>query len=237
MDYKTIIANLTESKFLISMTPVEKVVEIGFTSGMNNSSTILDLCCGYGEMLKVWNQAFGCSGVGIDICPEFISEGNRRLQQERVQNVTLIEHDVLKWETEERYDYVCLSGEDFGGFENTITLLEKYAKPDGKLIIGTKFSKTENPPAELIDFEGETLSLLTINEIIRKHGYFITSMASDTDAEWERYIMWSSRRHLGHLRNNPDDNEYKNWCDKWYDIYFRVRRQFEGYVTLVIEKL
>ena len=26
MDYKTIIANLTESKFLISMTPIEKVV-------------------------------------------------------------------------------------------------------------------------------------------------------------------------------------------------------------------
>lgn len=42
MDYKAIIANLTESKFLISMTPVEKVVEIGFTSGMNSTSTILD---------------------------------------------------------------------------------------------------------------------------------------------------------------------------------------------------
>ena len=30
MDYKTVIANLTESKFLISMTPGEKIVEIGF---------------------------------------------------------------------------------------------------------------------------------------------------------------------------------------------------------------
>lgn len=75
MDYKAIIANLTESKFLISMTPVEKVVEIGFTSCMNSTSTILDLCCGYGEMLKVWNQAFGCKCVGVDICPEFINEG------------------------------------------------------------------------------------------------------------------------------------------------------------------
>lgn len=62
-------------------------------------------------------------------------------------------------------------------------------------------------------------------------------MASDTDAEWERYIMWSARRHLDNLRNNPDDNEYNNWCDKWYDIYFRIRRQFESYVALMIEKL
>lgn len=171
MDYKSIIANLTESKYLISMTSIEKVVEIGFTSGMNSTSTILDLCCGYGEMLKVWNQAFGCRGVGIDICPEFVNEGNKRLPQEQIQNVKLIEHDVLTWESDERYDYVCLSGEDFGGFENTIALLEKFAKPNGKLIIGTRFSKTESPPAEFIDFEGETLSLLAINEIIRSHGY------------------------------------------------------------------
>ena len=73
MDYKTIIANLTESKFLISMTPIEKVVEIGFAAGMDSTSTILDLCCGYGEMLKVWNQAFGCKCVGVDICPDRLS--------------------------------------------------------------------------------------------------------------------------------------------------------------------
>lgn len=237
MDYKTTIANLNESKFLISMTPIEKVVEIGFTCGMNSNSTIFDLCCGYGETLRVWNQAFGCKGIGVDICPEFINEGNKRLQREKNQDVKLVEHDVLTWKTEERYDYVCLSGEDFGGFESTIYLLEKYVKPNGKLIIGTRFSKTENPPVELIEFEGETLSLSAINEIIRKHGYFITSMASDTDAEWERYIMWSARRHLDSLRNHPDDDICKKWCDKWYDMYFRIRRQFEGYVTLVMEKL
>ena len=237
MDYKTMVENLTESKFLISMTPIEKILEIGFTCGMNSDSTILDLCCGYGEMLKVWHQAFGCTGVGVDICPEFIIDGSAHLQQEQIKNVKLIEHDVLTWETDKLFDYVCLCGEDFGGFENTIKLLEKYVKPNGKLIIGTRFSKTENPPSELIEFEGETLSLRAINKIIRKHNYCITSMASDTDAEWERYIMWSARRHLDALRKNPYNENSKKWCDKWYDTYFEFRRQFEGYVTFVIEKL
>lgn len=145
MDYTSIIANLTESKFLISMTPIEKVVEIGFTSNMNSVSTILDLCCGYGEMLNVWNQAFGCSGVGIDICPEFINEGNKRLQQEQVQNVKLIEHDVLTWESDERYDYVCLSGEDFGGFESTITLLEKICKAQWQTHYRYQIFKSRKP--------------------------------------------------------------------------------------------
>ena len=237
MDYKAIIADLNESKFLISMTSIKKIIEIGFTSGMKRDSTIIDICCGYGEMLKVWHQAFGCKGVGIDICAEFIDLGKERLQQADIDDILLLEHDVLTYNTNERFDYACLSGEDFGGFENTIELLERYVKPNGKLIIGTRFSKAEKTPVELIEFEGETLSLQAINSIIRKHDYYITSMASDTDAEWERYIMWSARRHLDLLRNNQHDEKCRSWCDKWYDTYFGFRRQFEGYATFVIEKL
>lgn len=55
MDYKNLIKKLKESEYLISMTPVERLVEIGYSAGMNNSSAVLDLCCSYGEMLKIWN--------------------------------------------------------------------------------------------------------------------------------------------------------------------------------------
>ena len=87
---------------------------------------------------------------------KYINDGKKRLQAVSIKDISLICADVLTWETETKYDYACLSGEDFGGLEGTIDLLEKYIKPGGKLIIGTRFSKVENPPAELIDFEGET---------------------------------------------------------------------------------
>ena len=109
-------------------------------------------------------------------------------------------------------------------------------KSNGKLIIGTRFSKTDNPPQELIDFEGETLPLNRINEIFRLHGYFITSMASDTHNEWERYIMWSAQRHLKDFRKNPTDESKLAWCEKWYKTYFNFRREHEGYATFVIGK-
>jgi len=112
---------------------------------------------------------------------------------------------INKWKAGERFDYACMCGEDFGGLENTVMLLEKFIKPGGKLIIGTRFSKIDDPPPELIEFEGETLPLSDINRLFKRRGYFITSMASDTDSEWERYIMWGARRHLNELRNNPDD--------------------------------
>lgn len=237
MDHKNLIKKLKESEYLISMTPVERLVEIGYSAGMNNSSAVLDLCCGYGEMLKIWNEAFGIRAIGVDVCHEFIEAGKRRIAESAASDITLIEADVFKWQTDEKFDYVCLSGEDFGGFQGTIELLEKYVKPNGKLIIGTRYSKVDNPPQELIEFEGEILSLNEINRIVRSKDYYITSMAADTRAEWERYIMWSAKRHLNDLRKSPENQPLREWCDKWYDMYFNYRRPYEGYVTMVIEKL
>lgn len=151
--------------------------------------------------------------------------------------MALIESDIFKWHSDEKYDYVCLSGEEFGGLQSTVTLLEGFMKPDGKLIIGTRFSKVENPPQELVDFEGELLTLNEINAVFQSNGYFITDMVSDTHHEWERYIMWSARRHLAELRKDVKNQSQMKWCQKWYDIYFRLRRPFEGYATFVIEKI
>ena len=237
MDYQKQLNRLNESQFLISMTPINGIIEIGFSSGMNNSSSVLDLCCGYGEMLKIWHEAFGIRGTGVDICGEFIQQGRKRLIECEITDVTLIESDIFEWQSDEKYDYVCLSGEEFGGLQSTITLLEGFTKPDGKLIIGTRFSKAENPPQELIDFEGELLSLNEINAVFQSNGYFITAMASDTHNEWERYIMWSARRQLAELRKNMKNQSQMEWCQKWYDMYFRLRRPLEGYATFVVEKI
>lgn len=236
MDYKAIINDIDSGQHLISMTSVEKIVEIGYTTGMNSSSTVLDLCCGYGEMLKIWNEAFGIKGTGVDIYPEFIDEGEKRLKAAEINDISLVCADILTWETEKKYDFACLSGEEFGGIEGTIHLLENYVKPEGKLIIGTRFSRVDNPPAELVEFEGETLSLKDIYTIYFENGYFVTSMATDTHHEWERYIMWSARRNLASYKSYPEDPGRFDWCKKWYETYFGFRREYEGYGTFVIEK-
>lgn len=236
MDFKTVINNIESSHHLISMTPLEEIVEIGYTSGMNSNTSVLDLCCGYGEMLKIWHEAFGIKGTGVDISGEFINQGKKRLEAAGIKDITLICANVLNWVTNEKYDFVCLSGEEFGGIESTVHLLEKYVKPGGKLVVGTRFSRVDDPPAELIEFEGETLPLKDIYDIFYANGYFITSMATDTQTEWERYIMWSARRNLAAFKNSPDNPEHFAWCKKWYETYFGFRRDYEGYGTFVIEK-
>ncbi len=57
------------------MTPVDKIIELGYYANLSKDTSVLDLCCGYGEMLWLWGEAFGITGKGVDICKEFIDIG------------------------------------------------------------------------------------------------------------------------------------------------------------------
>ena len=112
MEFQSMIDRLNDNRYLISMTSTEGLLSIGMEVGMKPGDRVLDLCCGYGEMLRIWSGAFGISGIGVDRCAEFIRDGRKRLKGERVK---LIEADMLNWQTDEKFDFVSLSGEDFGG--------------------------------------------------------------------------------------------------------------------------
>lgn len=49
--------------------------------------------------------------------------------------------------------------------------------------------------------------------------------------------MWGAKRHLNDFRKFPENHSFREWCDKWYDMYFNYRKAYEGYETVVIEKL
>lgn len=242
MDYNEIINACEESKHLISMVPIERVVEFGWQIGLNESISVLDFCCGYGEMLKVWSEAFNISGTGIDREASFVKEGKKRLSDNRID---LVSGDIFAHDKTKKYDVVVcteLSGGSpghrlFESFADGISFMEYFVKPSGKLVFGKLFSKFPNPPQELIDFDGELPTLDKIYDDVKRCGYYITAMVSDTTAQWERYIMWSANRDLERLRQNPNDKQIAVWLDKWYHIYFRYRRQYEGWGLFAIEKL
>lgn len=58
-NYSNYIYMLEDNAHLISMVPVEELVRFGYEIGLKEDRKVLDLCCGYGTLLKVWSEAFG----------------------------------------------------------------------------------------------------------------------------------------------------------------------------------
>jgi len=223
-----------DEKYLINMVSVDDIIRFGCSINLNKNTNVLDLCCGYGTMLKIWCETFGIKGTGVDRDDSFIEKGKSRFPDERVN---LICGDVLHYTDAEKYDVVMcseLSTGLFAGFQQGIIFLERFKKASGIIVFGRMFSEVPNPPPELIDFDGILPTLSEIYDDVKQCGYLITSMVSGGNASWERYIM--NDRKAEHINKYATEPNYASWTDKWHKMYYNYRRPYEGWALFGIEK-
>ena len=233
---------IDDSKYLISMAPVEHIIEMGLFLGLNQYSKVLDLCCGYGTMLKILCQEYNINGKGIDISKEFIGIGTKRLEEANISRKIILECNDIKNFKDNDYDVViCTETYIFGSIENAINELKKYIKPNGKIIIGLLTSQEEKIPQELIDFDGINLYReIDVYEIFLKTGYAITYIARSTQNQWDKYFTWDSQRTVTAIRNAKtieEKDKSEAWLKKWYTMYARYRIKYEQWCLYSIEKI
>lgn len=234
--YKNKISEIEDNQYLISMVPVEEILRLGYELGLNENSRVLDLCCGYGTVLKVWSEAFGISGVGVDICKDFVHTGKKRLKESDIDNVKLIHKDVTKYKDDTKYDVVICS-ETIESIENTFQLGEKFLKKGGILLYQKVFSTIEDVPKELDEFDGGVYPLTKLNKVFNDLGYYITHFATGTENDWNRYYTWSVRRDIEKLRKKPNNQEQQERVDYWNYMHFKYRMPFENQALFGLQKL
>jgi hypothetical protein len=123
----------------------------------------------------------------------------------------------------------------------SIKKLEKYIKPNGKIVIGTLISSEKNVPQELIDFDGNNLHTeMEIYDIILKNNYAVSYIGRSTQGEWDKYFTWSSRRIIWDIQNaktGEEKRKQKEWLEKWYTMYAKYRIKYEKWCLFAIEKI
>lgn len=233
MNYTEKLRQIEDSQYLISMVSVNDILRIGFELGLNKDSKVLDLCCGYGTVLKIWNEAFDISGVGVDIDFNFINVGEKRIRNNKIK---LICEDILKYNDAVKYDVVICS-ETIGTIEETLDRGQKFLNKNGVLLFQRVFSEVENVPKELDEFDFGVYTLSKLNEVFNNLGYYITNLATGTDSEWDRYYTWCVRRDIEALRNNPNNISKKEWINTWNEMHFRYRRPYENQALFCLRRL
>lgn len=227
---------IENNQYLISMVPVEEILRLGYEFCLNENSRVLDLCCGYGTVLKVWSEAFGISGTGIDICKDFIHIGKKRLKECGINHVKLIHKDVAKYKDDTKYDVVICS-ETIESIENTFQLGEKFLKKGGTLLYQKVYSTAQDVPKELDEFDGGVYPLTKLNKIFNDLGYYITHLATGTENDWNRYYTWSVRRDIDKLRKKPYNQKLKKQIDSWNYMHFKYRMPYENQALFGLQKL
>jgi len=49
-------------------------------------------------------------------------------------------------------------------------------------------------------------------------------------------VNWSGKRDLLRLKQEPDNEQLKNWVTTWYNMYFDYRRQYEGQALFGLQR-
>lgn len=235
--YQNILREITEEEHLISMVPVKELLRFGYETGLHAGSRVLDLCCGYGTVLKIWHEAFGIKGVGVDRDENFLYIGRKRLHESNIKDIKLLCADVLSYADAQRYDLVLCS-ETLGSIADTLALGEKFLKQDGILAYQKLYAKVDEPPQALMDFDLEVLPLARLNQIFNNLGYAVVAMASDENGQWERYVLhWSGKRDWQRACIAANPSECLAWIQQWNDMYFQYRRPYEGQALFGLQQI
>lgn len=99
---------------------------------------ILDIGCGSGRLVIPIAEA-GLAVTGIDNSADMFAVAQRRVAEESV-TATLVEHDVLRWQTEQRFGLIIIGMNTLMEFSNqtVLDLLKTAAKllaPGGKIVV------------------------------------------------------------------------------------------------------
>jgi SAM-dependent methyltransferase len=208
----------------------ERILELGDVLRLDVSTRVLDIACGHAEMLMLWHERFGITGVGIDASPyHFARAVERKAARLPDADLQLVEGDGKEFASDERFDVaVCLGASwIWDGHAGTLRALTGFAKPGGVVVVGEPHWRSEPTPEYLAAEEvtRETFhDLAGCRDVALEQGLELMWMADASPSDWDRYEMLQCAALDEFARKNPDDPDLPALIE-------RRRRADEAYLT------
>lgn len=201
------------------------------------ANTIVDLGCGWGELLLRAAARGVAKAVGVDTDPAGLDRG-RRAALVRELDVKFVEREAAAWTgTADRA--LCIgSSHTLGGTRAMLASLAE-AVPQGRVLVGD--GCWERPPTEAAHaiFGDEILPLADLVAACAETGWQVLHLSTASQQEWDDF----ESRHRAGIREwllaNPDDPraaEAKAREDEREREYLTSYRGVLGFVYLVLAR-
>jgi SAM-dependent methyltransferase len=231
-------------RILNPFTPA-KLALLGASIGLSEGDTILDLCCGKGELLCTWARDHGIAGTGVDVSTIFLAAARDRAAELGVADRVTFTHGNARGHVAAEPVHVaaCVGATWIGdGVEGTVALLRQSLHPGGTILVGEPFWRGERPDEETARAchartpdEFDTLPGLV--ERFGAMGCDLIEMVLADEDSWDRYAAAQWRNLRIWLDANPDDELAPELREELHTEplrYVRYRRRLLGWGVFVL---
>jgi ubiquinone/menaquinone biosynthesis C-methylase UbiE len=202
--------------------------------------SVLDLGCGWGELLMrvVEAAGSGCAGVGVDSDEELLDRGRRACRERGLAGrITFVSRRAQDWERPAERVLCIGASHAWGGTSGALTALQAVVSPGGRLLFGDGCWETEPTPAAAAIFGEDVLRLHAVLDHALKAGWRVLSLSAADQREWDEFESSSRRDREEWLLANPshpDVGGVRQELDQRLDEYVQGYRGVLGFCYLVL---
>ena len=238
------IKNISEKYLeLINPTSPEKVLQVGQAIGLKEGDRVLDMGCGFGELLVLWAERFGIRGVGVEVrsyaCDRAREKIEARGLADRLEIVCRggADHPVPP----NSYDAIICLGATFiwDGFRGTIRHLKPGLRPGGHLVIGEPYWRHSQVPPEMAEKE-KIHHEHELWKMVQEEALTLKYLVRASETDWARYEAGDWLGLVDWLANHPDHPDrpaIREHFLREQEAYLRSGREYIGWAIYVLTEL
>ena len=204
-------------------------------------STVLDIGCGKGEILRLVVERWTAKGLGIDSNPFMFEQAKLAVHNRRI---TIKNQSLADLPASEPFDLVMCIGADaaFGNIQAVFEGVQPYAKPGGLVLVAVGFWRRPPSPdylAALGGTEDEMTTHLGNVMLARASGLTLLYSAVSSEDDWDHYEGLYLRGVEKYVLAHPEDPEGPEMLERirdWYETYLTWGRDTLGFAFYLLRK-
>jgi len=225
---------------LVNPTSPEKILTVGRVLGLKEDDRVIDFGSGYGEVLALWAQHFGITGIGIDLREKACKRARAKMAEGGLADrIEIVCGNAAGYAFEPyAFDVAACIGASFiwNGYRPALGKLKEAIKPNGKVAIGEPSWRTTAVPPEYS--RNETVHTeYELLRIAREEGFDFEYVVRAGHDDWDHYEAGNWRGLVCWIDENPDHPERQQVIEHLHqsqDEYTRYAREYFGWAIYVL---